>query len=100
MSNGPLWIECGEKVHGLYSELLSVGSSLMRVEDHLTLGIPGADVELEETKEKLTGLVKNIEKLLVLLRGALAIRSDPAGIVSVRHASYRRLSAVSFGCPL
>jgi hypothetical protein len=63
------WIECGEKVHGLYSELLSVGSSLMRVEDHLTLGIPGADVELEEIKEKLTGMVKNIEELLVLLRG-------------------------------
>lgn len=69
MSNGPSWIECGEKVHGLYSKLLSVGSSLMRVEDHLTLGIPGADFELEETKEKLTGLVKNIEELLVLLRG-------------------------------
>jgi hypothetical protein len=68
MSNGPSWIGYGEKVHGLYSELLSVGSSLMRVEDHLTLGIPGAD-ELEETKEKLTGLVKNIEELLVLLRG-------------------------------
>jgi hypothetical protein len=75
MSNGPSWIECGEKVHGLYSELLSVGSSLMRVEDHLTLGKPGADVELEETKEKLTGLVKNIEELLVLLRRGMKARA-------------------------
>jgi hypothetical protein len=72
MSNGPSWIECGEKVHDLYSELLSVGSSLMRVEDHLTLGIPGADVELEESKQKLLGLVRDIEGLVVLLRAHLS----------------------------
>lgn len=69
MSNGPSWIECGEKVHSLYSELLSVGSSIMRVEDHLTLGVPGADAELEEAKQKLVELVRRIDDLLVLLRG-------------------------------
>ena len=36
------WIDVGPDVHGLYKELLSVGSSVMRVEDHLTMQIPGA----------------------------------------------------------
>jgi hypothetical protein len=59
------WLNCGEKIHGLYRQLLSAGSSIMRVEDHLTMGIPGADAELEFTRETLLELLKEVDELLV-----------------------------------
>ena len=58
--NGVSWMECGEKVHGFYKELLSVGNSIMRVEDHLTMQIPGADAELE-TKATFSWAANGIE---------------------------------------
>ena len=58
------WLDCGEKIHTMYKELLNVGSALMRVEDHLTMGIPGADVELETVKNILTGLMESADEVL------------------------------------
>ena len=54
------WIDVGQDVHGLYKELLSVGSLVMRVEDHLTMQIPGADAELEKVRQKLLGMAKRL----------------------------------------
>lgn len=61
------WLSCAGTVHSFYQELLSVGSSIMRVEDHLTMQIPGADAELEEAKQKLLALVKGIDDLLTVV---------------------------------
>ena len=64
------WIEVGQDVHGLYKELLSVGSSVMRVEDHLTMQIPGADAELEEVRQKLLAMAKKVGTLIDLIQPA------------------------------
>ncbi len=62
------WIEVGQDVHGLYKELLSVGSSVMRVEDHLTMQIPGAGAELEEVRQKLLGMAEKVGALIDLIQ--------------------------------
>ena len=64
------WIDVGPDVHGLYKELLSVGSSVMRVEDHLTMQIPGADAELEKVRQKLLGMAEKVSALIDLIRPA------------------------------
>jgi len=64
------WIEVGQDVHGLYKELLSVGSLVMRVEDHLTMQIPGADAELEKVRQKLLGMAEKVSDLIDLIRPA------------------------------
>jgi hypothetical protein len=58
------WIDCAETVHGFYQELLSAGSSIMRVEDHLSLGIPGAAAELEDARQRLLAMCEEMDRLL------------------------------------
>jgi hypothetical protein len=63
------WVDSsGQKVHGLYQELLEVGNSLMRVEDHLTMGIPGADIELENMKDILLRMLQSTNELIAEVR--------------------------------
>lgn len=58
------WIDSsGPKVHTLFQNLFTVGSALMRVEDHLTMGIPGADDELEGVKLILRSMLERVEEL-------------------------------------
>lgn len=64
------WIDAGQDVHGLYQHLLGIGSALMRVEDHLTMHIPGAEHELEEAKAKILEMAGRIQNLLDLIQAA------------------------------
>lgn len=57
-------LDVGTDVKAMYRDLLSVGSSLMRVEDHLSLGVPGAEVELEETRRLVQDLLTKVDQLL------------------------------------
>lgn len=64
------WIELGKDVHSMYRELLDVGNSLMRVEDHLTMQIPGVELELGDMKAKLSSLIDRINRLVDLVQPA------------------------------
>lgn len=58
----------GERVHKLFGELFEIGTTLMRVEDHLCMQIPGAERTLETMKTKLLAMVESIDKLIADIR--------------------------------
>ena len=64
------WIDVGQDVHALYRDLLGLGNSVMRIEDHLTMHIPGAEVELGEMKANLISMIDKISALVDLVQPA------------------------------